>query len=54
MVSYQLKEASVADAIATPPTTGRRDKTTHIEGNCQNGLGQLKLSNMSIQKQIIK
>lgn len=33
---YQLKEASVIDAKATPPTTGRRDETTHSVGYCSN------------------
>lgn len=31
---YQLKEASVADASATPPTTGTREPTTHAVGFC--------------------
>ena len=30
--SYQLKDASVADANATPPTMGRRDATTQGVG----------------------
>lgn len=30
--SYQLKEASVADANATPPTIGRMDATTQGVG----------------------
>jgi hypothetical protein len=34
-ISYQLKEASVRDASATPPTIGRRDITTQGVGNCE-------------------
>jgi hypothetical protein len=34
-LSYQLKEASVRDASATPPTIGRRDITTQGVGNCK-------------------
>lgn len=30
--SYQLKEASVIDARATPPTIGRREPTTQGVG----------------------
>lgn len=36
MDAYQLNEASVIDAKATPPTTGTREDTTHTVGNCQN------------------
>jgi len=32
---YQLKEASVADANATPPTIGTREPTTHAVGACK-------------------
>lgn len=32
--SYQLKEASVIDANATPPTIGKREDTTQRVGNC--------------------
>lgn len=32
--SYQLKEASVNDANATPPTIGAKEATTHREGFC--------------------
>ena len=32
--NYQLKEASVADASATPPTIGTREATTHGVGIC--------------------
>ena len=35
MILYQLKEASVIDAKATPPTIGIRDETTHSVGNCK-------------------
>jgi hypothetical protein len=34
MFHYQLKEASVRDANATPPTMGRRDNPTQRVGNC--------------------
>lgn len=33
-IAYQLKEASEIDANATPPTIGRRDKTTQGVGSC--------------------
>ena len=33
-ISYQLKEASVKDANATPPTIGIREETTHKDGIC--------------------
>jgi hypothetical protein len=32
--SYQLNEASVTDASATPPTIGRREPTTQGVGIC--------------------
>lgn len=32
--SYQLKEASVNEAKATPPTIGTREETTQMEGLC--------------------
>lgn len=32
--SYQLKEASVKDARATPPTIGTREETTQRVGLC--------------------
>ena len=31
---YQLKEASVTDASATPPAIGTREATTQKVGNC--------------------
>jgi hypothetical protein len=34
IVTYQLKDASVRDANATPPTIGRRDASTQTVGNC--------------------
>lgn len=34
--AYQLKEASVKDAKATPPTIGAREKTIHGLGLCNN------------------
>jgi len=33
-MNYQLKETSVIDAKATPPTIGRREETTHKVGIC--------------------
>lgn len=33
-MTYQLKEASVNDAKATPPTIGIRDSITQIVGTC--------------------
>lgn len=35
VVTYQLNDASVRDANATPPTIGRRDATTQTVGNCR-------------------
>jgi hypothetical protein len=34
-ISYQLKDASVTDASATPPTIGKREATTHGVGVCR-------------------
>lgn len=34
MIFYQLKEASVREANATPPTIGTRDNITHMVGIC--------------------
>ena len=34
-MANQLKEDSVRDAKATPPTIGTRDNTTHTVGNCR-------------------
>lgn len=34
LVTYQLKEASVRDANATPPTIGRSESITQTVGNC--------------------
>ena len=44
IVTYQLKDASVRDANATPPTIGRRDNTTQGVGNC-------KITHLSEKKQ---
>lgn len=41
--TYQLKDASVRDANATPPTIGRRDPTTQTVGNCH--VIQYKITN---------
>jgi hypothetical protein len=34
-ISYQLNDASVTDASATPPTIGKRVATTHGVGFCR-------------------
>lgn len=34
VISHQLKEASVKDANATPPTIGTREETTQRVGLC--------------------
>ena len=34
-VSYQLKDASLNDANATPPTTGMREETIQKVGHCK-------------------
>lgn len=34
LTAYQLKEASVKDARATPPTMGTSEETTQKEGFC--------------------
>lgn len=36
----QLKEASVADASATPPTIGRREESTQIVGNSPRNIAE--------------
>lgn len=40
--SYQLKETSVNEAKATPPTIGTREETTHREGLCVIRLKKVK------------
>lgn len=39
-MANQLKEASVRDAKATPPTIGTIDITTHTVGNCTERKGK--------------
>jgi len=34
VITYQLKETSVIDANATPPTIGIREENTHRVGIC--------------------
>lgn len=45
-VVYQLKEASVNDASATPPTIGKREETIQKLGICMHR--EVKLSQMSL------
>jgi hypothetical protein len=34
LMNYQLKDTSVIDANATPPTIGKREESTHKVGIC--------------------
>jgi hypothetical protein len=53
-LSYQLKEASVRDASATPPTIGRRDITTQGVGNCKFHLSGAKHESRRILAHSVK
>lgn len=61
IVTYQLKDASVRDANATPPTIGRRDATTQTVGNCHPNTFQykktkkfLKIQNMLLAQHLYR
>jgi hypothetical protein len=51
IVTYQLKDASVRDANATPPTIGRRDNPTQTVGNCH-AIQYKKINEFQISKPV--
>lgn len=60
IVTYQLKDASVRDANATPPTIGRREDTTQIVGSCHTNTQYkktkkfLKIQNMLLSQHLYR